>query len=89
MSRACSCSISTRSVMSTNMVRVYLPPGSGFDHHWIQIGLPLSLRRSSSTTPLVSVPRPIDAKASRDAPLGVGRVGHEATCRRCRAPPRA
>ena len=45
-------------------MRVYLPPGSGFDHHCTQTGLPLSLRRSSNTTPLVSVPRPTDANAS-------------------------
>ena len=30
---AFSCSISTRSVISTNIVRVNLPPTSGFDHH--------------------------------------------------------
>ncbi len=32
-SRAFSCSIRTRSVMSTNIVRVNLPPMSGLDHH--------------------------------------------------------
>ena len=74
-SLACSCSINTRSVMSMNMVRVYWPPGSGFDHHWMYSGLPLSLRRSSSTTPLVSVPRPTDANASRSRSCADGVSG--------------
>ena len=43
----------------------WAPLRSGLDHHWIQTGLPLSRRRSSSTTPLVWVPRPIDSNASR------------------------
>ena len=53
-----------------------LAVGAGLDHHWTQIGLPLSLRRNSSTTPLVSVPRSIDVSTSRRR-LGRRGIGHQ------------
>ena len=58
--------------MSTIMVRVYLPFGSGLEYHCTQTGRPSSLRRSSITTPPVSAPWPIDWKPSRTRRLFSG-----------------
>ena len=43
--------------MSTSIVRVYFPSGSGFDHHCTQTGRPSSFRRSSSSMQARSSPR--------------------------------
>ena len=54
-----------------------MPPGSGFDHHCTQTGLPLSLRRSSSDD-AAGVRAAADRRERLlDAALGVGRVGDE------------
>src|SRR5437660_12206762 len=73
--RVFSCSMRTRSVTSRNIVRVYLPPGSGFAQISIQTGLPSSLRRSSTTTPLVSMPRCCNENCARAARWASGRSG--------------
>src|SRR5215469_17416265 len=52
--------------MSINIVRVYLPPATGLDHKRIHTGLPLSLRRISSTCPLVSDPLAVTSSTSRE-----------------------
>ncbi len=59
-----------------NMVRVYLPPSSGLDHHSIQIGLPSSLRRNSSTIPRVG-PASDRLQGFAQAALSVWRIGDQ------------
>ena len=60
--------------MSTSIVRVYLPSGSGLDHHCTQTGRPSSFRRSSSSMQACSSPfwMASMARCTRSCVSGVG-----------------